>query len=80
MKLPKVIKIPIFKIPLTRPRPKVEHNVQQEFQRERTLKTLENIKNYLQVDLEYAPEFTRPKLTALLAEVTSLMEYLNSYK
>lgn len=80
MKLPKVIKIPIFKIPLTRPRPKVEHTINQEFQRERTLKTLENIKNYLQVELEYAPEFSRGKTEALLEEVTRLMEYLSSHK
>jgi hypothetical protein len=72
------IKIPIFKIPITRKRPDIERSIRNEFCRERTLKTLENIKNYLACSLPSAPEFDKVKIAPLLDEVERLIDYLNS--
>lgn len=76
----KGIKVPLFKIPLTREKPKVDHNIRSEFDRERTLNTLDNIKYFLQAFLPHATEFDRSKMTVLLKEVEELTAYLESYK
>lgn len=76
----KGIKIPLFKIPLTKPKPKVEHNIQQEFNRERTLEVLGNVRDYFVISLPHAPEFEKAKMSALLQEIDNLIEFINAYK